>query len=66
MTVMSNIHHRNGHHGIDDEFNHGKPNRCSSCWAAAKTTFFGPDRTPRRGVTLAGVYAAIHQEAHGD
>lgn len=63
---MSNIHHRNGWHGVDDEFDYGRPQRCAPCWSAAKARFFGPDRTPRRGVTLASVYADVHQEAHGD
>jgi len=61
---MSNIHHRNGHHGIDDEFNHGRPNRCAPCWAKAKTAFFAA--APRRGVTLNRVYADTHNGAHGD
>lgn len=66
MNGMSNIHHRNGLHGIDDEFNHGRPARCPSCWAKAKTAFFAPGRTPRRGVTLATTYVDIHNGAHGD
>lgn len=61
---MSNIHHRNGLHGIDDEFNYGKPARCPSCWAKAKTAFFNQPR--RRGVTLTSVYVATHNGAHGD
>lgn len=61
---MSNIHHRNGWHGIDDEANYGKPNRCPVCWNQAKKEFFSTTRVPRRGVTLARVYADIHNEAH--
>lgn len=61
---MSNIHHRNGWHGIDDEANYGRPNRCPACWSRAKKEFFAPDRVPRRGVTLSRVYADIHKEAH--
>jgi len=61
---MSNIHHRNGWHGIDDEANYGQPNRCTVCWDTAKRTFFTPGRGPRRGVTLARIYTDIHQEAH--
>lgn len=63
-TIMSNIHHRNGWHGIDDEFNYGRPNRCGPCWAKAKDQFFNHPR--RRGVTLASVYTAVHNGAHGD
>ena len=59
---MSNIHHRTGHHGLDDESNYGRPNRCAPCWAKAKTAFFAA--APRRGVTLASVYTQTHIEAH--
>jgi hypothetical protein len=67
---MSNIHHANAWHGLDDEPHEvvirgrvvGTTNRCRVCWPEAKKAFFaGP---PRRGRTLASVYNEIHQEAH--
>lgn len=61
---MSNIHSPSGWHGVDDEFNHGLPNRCPTCWGRAKKTFFDPERPRRRGVSLNGIYSDIHSEAH--
>lgn len=66
---MSNINHPNAWHGLDDEPNERevngrliRSNKCRVCWPQAKAAFFaGP---PRRGRTLASVYADIHQEAH--
>lgn len=61
---MSNVNQPGGWHGIDDEFNMGKPNRCPVCWGKAKRKFFDPDRRPRRGVTLQTVYNDIHSQEH--
>lgn len=61
---MSNIHADSARHGVDDEFNHGQPERCLLCWSRAKTAFFGPDRPARRGVTLRRVYTDIFTAAH--
>lgn len=61
---MSNIHDPNGWHGIDDEFNRGRPNRCPVCWSKAKKLFFDPERAKRRGITLNTVYNDIHSQAH--
>jgi hypothetical protein len=62
---VSNIHSPSAAHGIDDEFNYGQPTRCQLCWSRAKTKFFTPGAAPRRGRTLARVYAELFEDAHG-
>lgn len=61
---MSNVHAPSAHHGVDDEFNYGQPERCLLCWARAKRAFFD---TPRRqGVTLDKTYRQTFLAAHSD
>ena len=62
---MSNIHSPSASHGIDDEFNYGTSTRCRMCWTRAKDSFFGRSSAPRRGRTLARVYAELYEDAHG-
>jgi len=61
---VSNIHGPGGWHGLDDEFDRGRPARCAVCWAKAKRRFFDPARPPRRGLTLDSVYSDVHQQEH--
>ena len=61
---MSNIHGPGASHGVDDEFDNGRPNRCAVCWSKARRRFFDPVRPPRRGLTLDRLYTDIHQREH--
>ena len=60
---MSNIHHENAWHGLDDEPGEGPGGRCLQCWLQAKREFFSKPYH-RKGETLGALYVTVHNGNH--